>query len=54
MKLKIVKQNLDWMGQPGKELISIMDVETGEMYESGYDNMEQAKKALKNFKETYA
>lgn len=33
--------------------IYIIDIQSGEIYESGYDNLAQAKKALKNFKEMW-
>ena len=34
--------------------IAVMDVATGEVYESGYETMAEAKRALRNFREMYS
>jgi len=33
--------------------IAVVDMTTGEVFESGYETMAEAKKALRNFKEMY-
>jgi len=34
--------------------IAIMDMNSGEIYESGYESIKEAEKALRNFKKMYA
>ena len=46
MKLRIVS-NIWSLG------IAIIDVTTGEVFESGYTDMNEAKRALRNFKKMY-
>lgn len=45
MKLRIIESEV--LG------IAVIDVETSEVFESGYETMQEAKEALKNFKEMY-